>query len=109
MVTFLFEFYKNGGSGFLHNFFPLLPYLRYGFCGCRLVYHPRTVDIHICFFHQVDDEKTVGAEAFARIAPACAAVADIITVHNLFDALTASTGHRLHFLVYDKYIRSLDK
>ncbi|XP_062108005.1 uncharacterized protein LOC133818908 [Humulus lupulus] len=58
---------------------------------------------------QVDEEKTVGPEAFARISPACAAVADIITVHNLFDALTASTGHRLHFLVYDKYIRNLDK
>ncbi|XP_017971245.1 PREDICTED: uncharacterized protein LOC18608426 [Theobroma cacao] len=58
---------------------------------------------------QVDDKKTVGQEAFARIAPVCAAVADIITVHNLFDALTNSSGHRLHFLVYDKYLRSLDK
>ncbi|KAK9935792.1 hypothetical protein M0R45_022876 [Rubus argutus] len=58
---------------------------------------------------QVDDKKTVGPEAFARIAPGCAAVADIITVHNLYDALTSSSGHRLHFLVYDKYIRSLDK
>ncbi|XVF67064.1 hypothetical protein PTKIN_Ptkin10aG0090800 [Pterospermum kingtungense] len=58
---------------------------------------------------QVDDKKTVGREAFARMAPVCAAVADIITVHNLFDALTSSSGHRLHFLVYDKYLRSLDK
>ncbi|KAM5566341.1 hypothetical protein ABKV19_014829 [Rosa sericea] len=59
---------------------------------------------------QVDDKKTVGPEAFARIAPGCAAVADIITVHNLYDALTSTSGHhRLHFLVYDKYIRSLDK
>ncbi|XP_062158305.1 uncharacterized protein LOC133865834 [Alnus glutinosa] len=58
---------------------------------------------------QVDDKKTVGREAFARIAPVSAAVADIITIHNLFDALTSSSGHRLHFLVYDKYIRSLDK
>ncbi|XP_050119948.1 uncharacterized protein LOC126597215 [Malus sylvestris] len=58
---------------------------------------------------QVDDKKTVGPEAFARIAPVCAAVADIITVHNLYDALTSSSDHRLHFLVYDKYIRSLEK
>ncbi|XP_022763874.1 uncharacterized protein LOC111309188 [Durio zibethinus] len=58
---------------------------------------------------QVDNQKTVGQEAFARIAPVCAAVADIITVHNLFDALTSSSGHRLHFLVYEKYLRSLDK
>ncbi|KAA0066114.1 DUF639 domain-containing protein [Cucumis melo var. makuwa] len=58
---------------------------------------------------QFDDKKTVGPEAFARIAPACIALADIITVHNLFDSLTSSSGHRLHFLVFDKYIRSLDK
>ncbi|GKV11087.1 hypothetical protein SLEP1_g22372 [Rubroshorea leprosula] len=57
---------------------------------------------------QVDDKKTVGREAFARIAPVCAAVADI-TVHNLFDALTNSSGHRLHLLIYEKYLRSLDK
>ncbi|KAK4261638.1 hypothetical protein QN277_004604 [Acacia crassicarpa] len=58
---------------------------------------------------QVDGDKTVGPEAFARIAPACVLVADIITVHNLFDALTSSSGHRLHFLVYDKYLRGIDK
>ncbi|XP_061362740.1 uncharacterized protein LOC133306437 [Gastrolobium bilobum] len=58
---------------------------------------------------QVDDKKTVGLEAFSRIAPVCAPIADIITVHNLFDALTSASGNRLHFLVYDKYIRCLDK
>ncbi|XP_057424539.1 uncharacterized protein LOC130718090 isoform X2 [Lotus japonicus] len=58
---------------------------------------------------QVDDQKTVGLEAFSRIAPVCAPIADVITVHNLFDALTSSSGRRLHFLVYDKYIRFLDK
>ncbi|KAJ1400173.1 hypothetical protein SESBI_29733 [Sesbania bispinosa] len=58
---------------------------------------------------QVDDKKTVGVEAFSRIAPVCVPIADIITVHNLFDALTSSSGRRLHFLVYDKYIRYLDK
>ncbi|KAL7183442.1 hypothetical protein ACSBR2_025782 [Camellia fascicularis] len=58
---------------------------------------------------QVDSKKTVGTEAFARIAPACAFIADIITVHNLFDALTSSSGHRLHFLIYDKYLRTLEK
>ncbi|KAJ4709957.1 Plant protein of unknown function (DUF639) [Melia azedarach] len=58
---------------------------------------------------QVDDKKTVGPEAFARIAPACAVIADVITVHNLFDALTSSSCHRLHFLIYEKYLRSLEK
>ncbi|CAA7035457.1 unnamed protein product [Microthlaspi erraticum] len=57
---------------------------------------------------QVNEKKSVGQEAFARIAPVCPAIAYAITVHNLFDALTSSSGHRLHFLVYDKYIRTLE-
>ncbi|KAI8006795.1 hypothetical protein LOK49_LG07G00064 [Camellia lanceoleosa] len=48
-------------------------------------------------------------QTFARIAPACAFIANIIIVHNLFDALTSSSGHRLHFLIYDKYLRTLEK
>jgi len=58
---------------------------------------------------QVDDKKTVGLNAFAQIAPSCPIIADLVTVHNLFDALTSSSGGRLHFLVYDKYLRSLDR
>ncbi|KAK7357948.1 hypothetical protein VNO80_17245 [Phaseolus coccineus] len=58
---------------------------------------------------QVDDKKTVGQEAFSRIAPVCVSVADVVTVHNLFYALTSTSAHRLHFLVYDKYLRFLDK
>ncbi|TVU29062.1 hypothetical protein EJB05_20605 [Eragrostis curvula] len=57
---------------------------------------------------QVDDKKTVGLSAFARIAPSCQIIADLVTVHNLFDALTCSSGGWLHFLVYDKYLKSLD-
>lgn len=58
---------------------------------------------------QVDDKNTVGREAFVRIAPACPTIADIVTVHNLFDALTSSSDCCLHFLIYDKYLASLDK
>ncbi|KAG6512508.1 hypothetical protein ZIOFF_030629 [Zingiber officinale] len=58
---------------------------------------------------QINSKKTVGLEAFARIAPACAAVADPMTVHNLFDALTSCSGGQLHFLIYDKYLKSLYK
>ncbi|KAL3651197.1 hypothetical protein CASFOL_004199 [Castilleja foliolosa] len=58
---------------------------------------------------QVDDNKTVGLEAFARIAPACSVIADITTVHNLFDVLTSASGPRLHFLIYNKYLQSLEK
>ncbi|KAL6844357.1 hypothetical protein ACP4OV_026030 [Aristida adscensionis] len=58
---------------------------------------------------QVDGRRTVGPEAFAKIAPACPAIAHPITVRNLFDALTNSTGGRLHFLIYHKYLKSLDQ
>ncbi|KAK3158554.1 hypothetical protein QOZ80_2AG0138660 [Eleusine coracana subsp. coracana] len=58
---------------------------------------------------QVDDNKTVGLNAFARVAPSCPIIADLVTVHNLFDALTCSSGGRLHFFVYDKYLKSLDR
>ncbi|CAL9203378.1 uncharacterized protein LOC135631695 [Musa acuminata AAA Group] len=58
---------------------------------------------------QIDGKKTVGLEAFAQIVSACALVADPITVHNLFDALTSSSGGRLHFLIYDKYLKRLYK
>ncbi|KAE8785433.1 hypothetical protein D1007_40930 [Hordeum vulgare] len=57
---------------------------------------------------QVDGRRTVGPEAFAKIAPACPAMAHPITVRNLFDALTNSTDGRLHFLIYHKYLKSLD-
>ncbi|XP_062186222.1 uncharacterized protein LOC133889765 isoform X2 [Phragmites australis] len=58
---------------------------------------------------QIDGRRTVGPEAFAKIAPACPAMAHPITVRNLFDALTNSTGGRLHFLIYHKYLKSLDQ
>ncbi|XP_048235232.1 uncharacterized protein LOC8260741 isoform X2 [Ricinus communis] len=58
---------------------------------------------------QVDDTQTVGRESFARIAPACPLVADVITAHNLFYALTSSSADRLHFLIYDKYLHTLHK
>jgi len=58
---------------------------------------------------QVDVGSTIGPDAFARLAPAIPTVADAITVHSQFEALTASTGGRLPFPIYDKYIEKLDK
>ncbi|KAF5939515.1 hypothetical protein HYC85_023774 [Camellia sinensis] len=70
--------------------------------GMKMFFHFWIVNAALTFPNDrklVDDKKTVGTEAFARIAPACAVIADIITVHN----------HRLHFLIYDKYLRTLEK
>lgn len=57
----------------------------------------------------MDGKQTVSLEAFSRIAPACPVIADSITVNNLFESLTSYCGGRLHFLIYDKYIKYLDK
>eukprot|EP00250_Pteridium_aquilinum_P014916 c22281_g1_i1 orf=214-2319(+) len=58
---------------------------------------------------KVDTERAVGREAFVRLAPAIAGVADPVTVHCQYDALTAASGGRLQFSVYDKYLGELDK
>ncbi|XP_008797816.2 uncharacterized protein LOC103712895 [Phoenix dactylifera] len=58
---------------------------------------------------KVDKESTVGVNAFSRIAPAIPTVADVITCFNLFDVLTTSTGGRLSFAIYDKYLGALDR
>ncbi|KAG6544583.1 hypothetical protein Mapa_014005 [Marchantia paleacea] len=57
----------------------------------------------------VDVESTIGSEAFARIAPAIPLVADIISVHQQFDALTSGTGGRLPYPIFEKYLSELDK
>lgn len=58
---------------------------------------------------KVGSERAVGKEAFVRLGPAIAGVADPVTVHSQFDALTAATGGRLQFTVYDKYLGEVDK
>ncbi len=51
----------------------------------------------------------MGLDAFVRLAPAIPTVADAITVHGQFDALTASTASHLPFTIYDKYLTEIDK
>lgn len=60
-------------------------------------------------FLQVDGEVSVGVEAFSRIAPAVPVIANVVISENLFEVLSASTGGRLHFFVYDKYIAALER
>ncbi|MCO5562468.1 hypothetical protein L7F22_016095 [Adiantum nelumboides] len=58
---------------------------------------------------RVGSERAVGKQAFVRLGPAIAGVADPVTVHSQFDALTATTEGRLQFTVYDKYLAEVDK
>ncbi|KAI3946453.1 hypothetical protein MKX01_017669 [Papaver californicum] len=57
----------------------------------------------------VDEECTVGREAFSRITPSVPTISDVITCENLFDLLTTSTGGRLCFSVYEKYVEALER
>ncbi|XWS50739.1 hypothetical protein CRYUN_Cryun12cG0113100 [Craigia yunnanensis] len=57
----------------------------------------------------LDDDLSVGVEAFSRIAPAVPIIANVIICENLFEVLTISTGGRLHFSVYDKYLNGLER
>ncbi|XP_052179792.1 uncharacterized protein LOC127793067 [Diospyros lotus] len=60
-------------------------------------------------FVNMGDDVTVGMEAFARIAPAVPVIANVIISDNLFEVLTASSGGRLQFSAYDKYLSGLER
>lgn len=57
----------------------------------------------------MDEDATVGIEAFSRIAPAVPTIANVIISDNLFEVLTASTDGRLQFSIYDKYLTGLER
>ncbi|KAK4256551.1 hypothetical protein QN277_006259 [Acacia crassicarpa] len=57
----------------------------------------------------LDEDISVGLEAFCRIAPAVPIIANVITSENIFDVLSASTGGRLKFSIYDKYLSGLER
>ncbi|CAA3021630.1 Hypothetical predicted protein [Olea europaea subsp. europaea] len=60
-------------------------------------------------FHNIDEDVTVGIEAFSRIAPAVPIIANVIVGDNIFEVLAASTSGRLQFSVYDKYLSGLER
>ncbi|KAK8283735.1 hypothetical protein V6Z11_D08G109400 [Gossypium hirsutum] len=57
----------------------------------------------------VNDDLSIGIEAFSRIAPAVPIIANVIICENLFEVLTISTGGRLHFSIYEKYLNGLER
>ncbi|KAK3023561.1 hypothetical protein RJ639_044211 [Escallonia herrerae] len=56
----------------------------------------------------MDEDATVGVEAFSRITPAVPIIANVIISDSLFEVLTSSTGGRLQFSVYEKYLLGLE-
>ncbi|KAE9600268.1 hypothetical protein Lal_00046175 [Lupinus albus] len=57
----------------------------------------------------VDEDVSVGLEAFCRIAPAIPIIANVIISEHLFEVLSSSTCGRLQFPIYDKYISGLER
>ncbi|KGN63827.1 uncharacterized protein LOC101213898 [Cucumis sativus] len=57
----------------------------------------------------IDEDASVGVEAFCRIAPAVPIISNVIVSENLFVVLTSSASSRLQFSVYDKYLSALEK
>ncbi|KAH7851032.1 hypothetical protein Vadar_006382 [Vaccinium darrowii] len=60
-------------------------------------------------FINMDEDITVGIEAFSRIASAVPIVSNVIISDNLFEVLTALTDGRLHFSLYEKYLTGLER
>ncbi|KAK6153409.1 hypothetical protein DH2020_013048 [Rehmannia glutinosa] len=58
---------------------------------------------------QMDEDATVGIQAFSRIAPAVPIIANVVVSDKVFEVLAASTSNRLHFSVYDKYLIRLER
>ncbi|KAJ6881869.1 hypothetical protein NC651_028469 [Populus alba x Populus x berolinensis] len=57
----------------------------------------------------VDEDFTVGLEAFSRIAPAVPIIANVIISENLFEVLSVGTDGRLQFSIYEKYLTGLER
>ncbi|KAL5770264.1 hypothetical protein ACOSP7_014418 [Xanthoceras sorbifolium] len=57
----------------------------------------------------VDNEPSVGEDAFVWLASLVPLVADAVNGRFTFETLTAPTGNRLHFPAYDKFLKEIDK
>ncbi|KAF5781646.1 hypothetical protein HanRHA438_Chr11g0498901 [Helianthus annuus] len=57
----------------------------------------------------IDEDATVGIEAFSRIAPAVPVIANVIISNYIFEFLTSSTGGRLPFSTFEKYLIGLER
>nr|XP_043611924.1 uncharacterized protein LOC122583604 [Erigeron canadensis] len=57
----------------------------------------------------VDNQPSVGGDAFAWLGSLVPLMTDFVTGRFTFETLTISTGNRLHFPAYDKYLNEIDK
>ncbi|KAK1426140.1 hypothetical protein QVD17_14809 [Tagetes erecta] len=57
----------------------------------------------------VDDEPSVGEDAFVWMGSLVPLVVDFVNGRFTFEALTSSTLNRLHFPAYDRFLKEIDK
>ncbi|KAM2076621.1 hypothetical protein ACFX1T_039336 [Malus domestica] len=57
----------------------------------------------------LDEDLSVGLDAFCRIAPAVPIIANVIISENLFEVLASSSNGRLQLSTYDKYLSGLER
>ncbi|KZV21711.1 hypothetical protein F511_02869 [Dorcoceras hygrometricum] len=60
-------------------------------------------------FPSLDDDATVGIEAFSRISPAVPIICNVIVADKIFEVLSDSTSSRLHFSTFNKYLIRLER
>ncbi|KAL4556077.1 hypothetical protein LXL04_038717 [Taraxacum kok-saghyz] len=58
---------------------------------------------------KINEDATVGIEAFSRIAPAVPIITNVIISNYIFEFLTASTEGRLQYSTYEKYLTALER
>ncbi|XWS58555.1 hypothetical protein CRYUN_Cryun08bG0044200 [Craigia yunnanensis] len=56
----------------------------------------------------VNDEPSIGEDSFVWLGSLVPLVADIVNGRSTFETLTASTGNRLFFPAYDKFLKEID-
>ncbi|KAJ0503157.1 hypothetical protein HanPI659440_Chr11g0436511 [Helianthus annuus] len=57
----------------------------------------------------VDNEPSVGDDAFVWLGSLVPLVADFVNGKFTFETLTSSTMNRLHFPAYDRFLKEIDK
>ena len=58
---------------------------------------------------QVDEEDSVGENAFVWLSSIIPLVADVVNRRFVFEAFTECTALRLHFPAYDRYLKEIDQ
>lgn len=58
---------------------------------------------------QINDEPSVGEDAFVWLAALVPFAADVVNGRFTFETLTAPTGNRLFFPAYDKFLKEISK